>query len=236
MCNQAPNRLRDRDRTLLFINVRYVVGLACIALSIFLLVFVKPAAFWTAEPQPSGDSSVVLSEAKAKALQAELQELSSPAIASANVFRPLVITDTEANSYLKYRGQGFLPEGVSATVLHIMPAGIYGTAIVNFNQLKIGTNQDDMGSKLVSLMFQGTQRVSAFGKLESANGKATLQIEDVRIGTTQLNDWLVNWLLQYYIQSKFKIDLSKPLPLPDHVTRIALSPGRATLMRSASKR
>lgn len=176
-----------------------------------------------------------VSQSKADALQAKLQMLSARSLPPGGSIKPLVITDDEANSYLKYRGGEFLPDGVSDTILHIMPKGIQGTAIVNFDKLKLGTNQDDLGSKVLSYIFQGKQRVWAFGELQSGQGKATLQIKDVRIGTTQLNDWLVNWLLQYYLQSKLHIDLSKPLPLPDHVVSVDLSSGQATLMRSASK-
>jgi hypothetical protein len=46
---------------------------------------------------------------------------------------------------------------------------------------------------------------------------------------------LVSLLLESYVQKRYKIDLSKPLPLPDHVTRIELGPGNATFFRGSAK-
>lgn len=198
------------------------------------LLTVVPATLWGRQPSSANGTDSGLSFAKAEALQTKLQEISAPLKSHSNALKSITVTDDEVNSYLKYSGSQFLPKGVTGTRLHIMPGGVYGTAMVNFNQLQIGSGQDDMGSRLISLMFKGTQRVTAFGNLQSGNGKATLKIEDVRIGTTQLSDWLVNWLLQYYVQSKFKIDLSKPLPLPPHVKSIKLKLGRATIDRTAS--
>jgi hypothetical protein len=203
-------------------------------LAVFLLL-ASGVSIWSAQGKAAGGANHKISIEQANALVAKLHQLSTASAPPGSSFKPVVITDEEANSYLKFRGSDFLPKGVSDTILHIMPGGIQGMAMVDFDQLQIGENQDDFGSKIVSLMFQGRQRVSAFGELQSSNGKATLKIEDVRIGAKQLNDWLVNWLLQYYLQSEFHIDLSKPLSLPDHVLRVELSSGRATLLRSASR-
>jgi hypothetical protein len=42
--------------------------------------------------------------------------------------------------------------------------------------------------------------------------------------------------LQSYLEKSYKLDLSKPFPLPDHVTRIDLSTGQATFVRSPAKK
>ncbi len=200
------------------------------------LVLVSTLSFSKPTETSSAGIAPHLTVAQANTLAEKLQQLSSPSLPSIGKPKPVVITDSEANSYLRFRGSEFLPHGVSDTVLHIEPKGIYGTALVDFKALNLGPHQNDMGAKLLQMIFQGTQRVSAFGKLSSGDGKATLAIENVKVGKTQLNDWLVNWLLQYYLQSNFKIDLSKPLPLPNHVSRIVLRSGQATVMRSAAKR
>jgi hypothetical protein len=78
--------------------------------------------------------------------------------------------------------------------------------------------------------------VTALGVVESENGTGKLTFKDVRIGNTALSDWLVNWFVQTYIQSEYKIDLSKPFLLPDHVTHIEFAPGKAIFVRGTKHR
>jgi hypothetical protein len=148
-----------------------------------------------------------------------------------------VVTDREANSYLKFYGRQFLPVGVYHPILHIEPGGIQATAVVNFDQLAAAESQKgDSGGSLLGLLFKGWQPITAFGKIETSPGKAKITIENVKIGETELNDWLVNWLLQTYVESKYKIDLSQPLNLPPRVTRLTLVPGKAIFERGALAR
>ncbi len=54
-------------------------------------------------------------------------------------------------------------------------------------------------------------------------------------GGPRAADWLVNLLLENFVQKLYKIDLSKPLLLPDHVTHVEHGAGRATFYRSPNK-
>lgn len=180
-----------------------------------------------------------LSPAAARALEAKIQALSSsPAAAPAPAsFPPIVITDLEANSYLKYYGREFLPPGVSDAEVHIHPNQVSGAAEVDFGQLNSGAAKtDDWGASILAALLKGKQRVSANGKLETGNGQGKVTIENVQFGTAEVPDWLVSPLLDNYVQKRYKIDLSKPLVLPDHVTRVELGDGRATFFRSRDKK
>jgi hypothetical protein len=55
------------------------------------------------------------------------------------------------------------------------------------------------------------------------------------VGSFAVPDALVSLLLESYVQKRYKVDLSKPLPLPDHVTRIELGAGNATFYRGSAK-
>lgn len=174
-----------------------------------------------------------LSQAAANAFQTKLRELSS----TGSSLKPIVLTDNEVNSFFKYDHPNFLPPGVSDVNLHFEPAGIQGAANVNFDKLK-PTQQfgDQLAARLLSSIFTGTQRVTALGALQSERGTGKLTIKDVHIGKTALSDWLVNWVVQTYIQSEYKIDLSKPFLLPGHVTHIEFSPGKAIFVRGAKQK
>jgi hypothetical protein len=185
----------------------------------------------------AGASSTELSPDAARALDAKLRSLTNPATAQGQSFQPIVISEWEANSYLKYRGQEFLPKGVNDPEIHIAgPDSVTGEALVDFGVLNQGSgDKNDWSAQMLGLILSGKQRVSATGKLVTGNGQGKVTISSVTIGNTTVPQLLVDFLLQNYLQARYKIDLSKPFELPDHVTHIDLSSGRATFFRSLDK-
>jgi hypothetical protein len=151
---------------------------------------------------------------------------------------PITVTDQEANSYLKYRGHEFLPPALRDPEVHIMPDKLSGGANVNFDELG-GLQQkdsDDLTTRMMSYVFRGTQRVTATGTLESENGEGKFTLTSLTVGTTSLPPAFVTFLIQGYVEKQYKIDISKPFPLPTSVNRIELAPGRATFRRIALSR
>ena len=198
------------------------------------------AASWPAAGEPSGpraDAGQGLSQRAAAAFQSKLMALSSPPPSSHRALKPIVVTETEVNSYLKYDRPEFLPPAVSHLVIHLKPEGIYGESNVNFDQLQSGQPAaNDLGTKLVASIFRGDQRVTALAKIASSNGTGKLTIQDVHVGSMALSDWLVNWLIQTYVESQYKIDLNKPFLLPAQVTRIDFAPGKAIFVRGRGQK
>ncbi|HLW79793.1 MAG TPA: hypothetical protein VKU44_09375 [Terriglobia bacterium] len=213
---------------------------------------------WYGMPQPPGVSHTAaapagpdtvtpgISPASAQSLEDKMRALSSPILAS-NIgsLKPIAITEAEANSYLKYRGGTFLPPAVHDPELHITTEHVSGAADVDFgalNQTSDGAGgggkpaqPNDWTTRALSGLFTGKQRVAATGKLETANGEGRVTIEQVSIGTITVPPVLVDWLVQNYVAKRYKIDLSKPFALPDHVTHIELGEGRALFVRSPNK-
>jgi hypothetical protein len=173
-----------------------------------------------------------LSTMAANMFQSKLMELSATGPVKSSSLRPIIFTDDEVNSYIKYDRPEFLPPAVQGLDVHFKPDGIHGAANVNFDQLKPSQQLgNQLGARLLASIFQGTQRLTALGVVESKDGTGTVTIKDVQIGSTTLSDWLVNWLIQTYVESEYKIDLSKPFLLPNHVMRIEFAPGKAIFVR-----
>ena len=179
--------------------------------------------------------SAGISPEAARSLKAKIRLLSAPTQGKPASFQPIVVTETETNSYLKYNGREFLPPGVNDPQIRIFPERIYGTADVDFNQLNQASKTDDWGARMLAMAFPGKQRVSATGRLNTSGGQGKVTIQDVRVGSYAIPDALVSFLLESYVQRRYKIDLGKPLPLPDHVNRIELGPGNATFYRRPAK-
>ena len=168
-------------------------------------------------------------------LQAKIEELSVPPSEKPRSFKPIVITESEANDYLKAHGQEFLPPAVQYPEIHILADRVSGAAEIDFDKLgELGKETKDIGSQVLATLFKGKQKVTASGKVETADGHGQVIVQDLRIGTTNVPDWLTNVMLENYLQNTYKVDLDKPFPLPDHVTRIDLADGKATFVRSPS--
>lgn len=170
-------------------------------------------------------------------LESKIAELSIPPKEHPKSFKPIVITDSEANEYLRNHGPEFLPQGVENPQVRIYADRVTGEALVDFDQLQaMGKQTNDIGMQVVGTLFKGKQKVSATGKLSSGDGQAQVSVQDLSVGDTSIPDWLTRAIVQSYLEKSYKLDLSKPFPLPDHVTRIDLSTGQATFVRSPAKK
>lgn len=216
-------------------------GLAALLLGV--LFFLVPAA----EVRQPTDTGWAFTSARARQLTGakksgdtlpdKILELSQPASQPLKSSLPIVITEEEANSYLKQFGPQFLPPAVSDTAIHIHPDQLNGEAEVDFSKLNPpGSKSSDVGTQVLATMFKGKQRVMAAGKLKSSGGQGQLSIENVTIGSFAVPDWLTHLMVDNYLQQNYKLDLSKPFRLPDHVTQIELGAGKATFVRSANQK
>jgi hypothetical protein len=195
------------------------------------------AAGLAALPAGVADSGSTVSQTAANALAAKIALLTNPNPRGRGAFDPVSISDTEANSYLKLRGREFLPPAVKDPEIHILPNHLAGAADVDFDELgKMNKQGDDLGAKLVAYVFQGKQRVSATGTLETGDGQGKFILTSFTVGSTSLPAGFVTFLLQSYVEKQYKIDLNKPFRLPPHVSRIELGNGQATLLRSGPSR
>ncbi len=213
-----------------------------IAFLICLLVFVTLAPMSSLPDvelaSPAG--LVTLSDTRTTATPASLEEkiqvLSDATSRPGARYDPVVLTEDEANAYLRDHASEFLPPAVQTPEVHIASDHVTATAEVDFNQLNQGAKAaDDWTSSIVASIFKGKQRVTADGKLDTSNGQGKVGIENVAIGSTSIPDWLVQTLIENYVEKKYNVDLSKPFTLPDHVTKIELAHGRATFIRSSKK-
>jgi hypothetical protein len=177
-----------------------------------------------------------LSEAAARTLETKVALLADPEAREPASYQPIVVTETEANSYLKYRGYEFLPPALHDPTIRIAPERLAARADVDFDELgEIGEQTDDWGARFLAMVFKGKQEVKATGKLETANGQGKVTLDSMTVGGTSIPAGFVNFMVRSYVEREYEIDLSKPFDLPDHVTHIEVGDGRATFHRSRDK-
>ena len=191
----------------------------------FFLVLNSPCASWCA----TVDSATL---AASKSLEAKMQILGSKDPQALPSYPAVIITEYEANSYLKVHSKEFLPAGVGTPTVKIQPEHAIVTGDVNFDELsRLYPNQTDMGPKILAAMFHGTQHVTIVGKIQSQSAGILIQVESITVGSTAVPNWLVEYLIKNVLQPKYHFDLSKPFPYPDHVKQVVLGSGQVTFLR-----
>ena len=171
-------------------------------------------------------------QAAAKSLEAKLQILESKEEQPSASYPAVIINEYEANAYLKVHSGELFPPGVRTPSISVQPEHATASGDVDFDALSRSyPNPNDMGPKILAAMFHGTQHVTVTAKVQSDNAGVRVQIESVTVGAMTVPSWLVDYVIQNVLQPRYKFDLSKPLPYPDHVTRIVLGSGQVTFLR-----
>jgi hypothetical protein len=200
------------------------------------LLLATPSLSIVAGVNSADTTGVQTSPAVARLLESKIRALSGSEAEAPTSFQPIVITEGEANAYLKYHGRELLPPGVRDPAIRITRERVSGVADVDFAEFSRTSNKADAwGPKVLAAMFKGKQRVTAVGTLATYNGRGVVKIERVSVGATAMPNWLVDFVLENYLQPRYNFDLSRPFVLPDHVTRIELDLGQATFFRSPNK-
>ncbi len=204
---------------------------ALAAATLAALLFLSGAAL-------EGTSATVdlATEAASKSMEAKLQILGSQDSQPSASYPAVIITEHEANSYMKVHSGEFLPVGVGTPSLRVQPEHAMASGDVNFDALSRSyPNPNDMGPKILAAMFHGTQHVTVTAKIQSENAGVRMQIESVVVGNITVPSWLVDYVIQNVLQPRYKFDLSKPLAYPDHVTKIVLGSGQTTFLRGPTR-
>ena len=174
--------------------------------------------------------------AASKSLEAKFQILDSKEAPTAANSSPVIVTEFEANSYLKVHSSEFLPGGVRTPTMSFQPEHASASTDVDFDELsRTYPNPNDMAPKILAAMFHGTQHVTVVAKIQPEAAGEHVEIESVVVGSMTVPKWLVDYVIQNVLQPKYNFDLSKPVPYPDHVTQIVLGTGQVTCLRGSGK-
>jgi hypothetical protein len=193
-----------------------------------------PALILMPPPMAAGEQVDADTQAAAQSMEAKLQILGSTEPTTS--YRAVVVTEHEANSYLKVHAAELLPKGVHTVTLHVQPDRLSASADIDFDELSRSyPNPNDMAPKVLAAMFHGTQRATVTGNIQSEDAGYRVQVESVVVGSMTVPRWLVDYVIQNVLQPTYKFDLSKPLPYPDHVTKIVQGAGQTTFLRGPKK-
>src|ERR1700730_1861751 len=141
----------------------------------------------------------------------------------------VTLSQRELNAYAEEEVPKVVPQGVREPKLEIGAGTATGSALVDF--LKLRSAQGKPPGWLMRQMLQGEHPVTVTARIDSSNGRATVNVESVDIsGITiegRMLDYLIqNYLLPYYPDAK----VGQPFELSHRIERLDVQPARVDVI------
>jgi hypothetical protein len=140
---------------------------------------------------------------------------------------PTILTEGEVNAYLA-SGDLDIPDGVKSVKLQGQPGVINGTAQVDFDRLREGTNSSN---PLLSI-FSGVHEVNVVANAHGAAGKGFVQIDSVSLDGVEVPRFVLNLFVEKYLQPKYpELGLDSRFSLPDRIDTAVVGQHQLTIIQ-----
>jgi hypothetical protein len=140
-------------------------------------------------------------------------------------------TETETNSYLKYKAGGLLPTGLTEPVLTMEGQGrVSGTAVVDLDVVR--QKQSSGGWLDPTSYLTGKLPVAAAGKVVTADGKGRFELERAEISGLPLPKALLEQLVRFFTRTADNpsgSSVDDTFDLPAKIRRIDVDKGKFTV-------
>lgn len=147
--------------------------------------------------------------------------------------RQTVVTETEVNSYLRYRAGSQLPVGVTDPSIGILGAGrLNGRAIVDLDVIR--QKRSSGGWLDPTSYLTGRLPVTASGTLHTQDGKGRFELASAEVSGVPIPKAFLQELVTYYTRTPDHprgINIDDVFDLPAEIRSIAVDRGRAIVVQ-----
>ena len=141
------------------------------------------------------------------------------------------VSEDEVNSWFVYRGQSYLPAGVTNPSITMIGDGtMRGAVTVDLESV----NKKSGGSGLNPLSYLGKVPVEVIGTLRARDGRGQFEMKSAEVAGVPVPKALVQQLLSYYAASpddKRPISLDASFELPAKIRSIDVGRGQAVVVQ-----
>ena len=152
--------------------------------------------------------------------------------AKATSQRTIPVSDSEVNSYLRFKAGDQIPVGVVEPELNALGEGrVSGRAIVDLDAVR---KQKQRGWLDPLAYLGGRLPVSAAGRLITKDGKGQFQLESAEIQGLPVPKAVIQELLTHYSRTPENpagIDMDAPFELPARIKEIRVGSGTSTVVQ-----
>jgi hypothetical protein len=176
----------------------------------------------------------VLTPQLAAAFEKKIVAVQANADVSAKAERPTQFTESETNSYLKFKSGPLLPTGLAEPVITLHGQGrVTGRAVVDLDVVR--QKQGSGGWFDPTSYLSGKLPVSAVGKIVTADGKGRFELERADISGVPVPKSLLAQMVNYFTRTKDNpagSSIDDTFELPADIRRIDVATaGRFTVVQ-----
>lgn len=134
------------------------------------------------------------------------------------------ISSNEVNAFAAGEAAAKAPDAIKDLKVELGPGRFTWSGIVNF--AKLAESEDmSMRAALLLRMLEGEKPVTIKGRLQSSGGKATVDVDSVRVADTEMEGAMLGFIVEPLLASNLEnAKIGEPFELDHHVERIQLTP------------
>ena len=169
----------------------------------------------------------------ADAFEKKIVVLQANASTDAKAPKPILFTQDETNSYLKYKSGPLLPVGLTDPIVTIHGEGrVTGNAVVDLDVVR--QKQSSGGWFDPTSYMTGKLPVSAVGRIVTADGKGRFELERADVSGIPVPKSLLAQMVNYFTRTADNpkgSSIDDTFELPADIRRIDIATGRFTVVQ-----
>jgi hypothetical protein len=178
-------------------------------------------------------AGVTPSKDQADVFEKKLVEIVKHGAENPDTPRRTSITENEVNSYLRFKGDSFLPVGVTDPSIVIHGAGrLSGRAVVDLDQVREKKGSGSLLDPTTYLM--GKLPVTAAGTLHTRAGAGRFELESCAISGVPIPKSFLQEIVSYYTRSADHpngVSIDQVFELPANIDEIQVGQGNAIVVQ-----
>jgi hypothetical protein len=131
----------------------------------------------------------------------------------------IALTSAELNAYVGQEAAASFPGGVRDTRLVLWSGGATGSALIDFG--KVRRAQGNPPGWLMSKVLDGERPVEVRARIRSSGGRATVDVESVKVSGFAIEGRTLEFLIRYYLEPNYpNAKVGVPFELSHGVERV----------------
>jgi hypothetical protein len=135
----------------------------------------------------------------------------------------VVLTPAELNAYARQEIAERAPDGVRNPRLELGPGTATATALIDFGKLRRAEGKPP--GRFMSYLLDGERPVTITARIRSADGSATVDVQQVEISGVVIEGLMLDFLIRNYVMQAYpSAKVGEPFALGHRIERLDVQP------------
>jgi hypothetical protein len=135
----------------------------------------------------------------------------------------ILLTPKELNAYADHEVKRVVPDGIREPEVKLGPGLATGTALVDF--AKVRAAQGNPPGWFMSRLLSGEHPVSVTARIQSAGGKARVDVQRVEVSGIPVEGRVLDWMIENYLRPRYpEAKIGQPFELGHRMERVEVQP------------